>query len=276
MQGFVHALAVVEPGARLGEGVRIGPFCHVGADVRLGDGVELVSHVSVTGATTIGEGTRISPYAALGGPPQDVKHKGGRTTLEIGRNCVIREYATAHAGSDAGHGATVIGDNCLLMAYSHVGHDCRVGDGVILTNCATLGGHCEVGQGAILSGHTAIHQFVRIGHHAFIAGNTAVGGDVIPFGFALGTPARLMGLNVIGLRRAGVEHSGVRELRRAYMTLFDPSRPFAENLAAVQQSFSGNERVRDVVAFLSSPGKRAFMLPPVGARGTEAALMSEG
>jgi UDP-N-acetylglucosamine acyltransferase len=273
---FIHALAVVEPGARLGAGVRVGPFCHVGAEVELGDGVELVSHVSVTGATTIGDGTTISPFAALGGPPQDLKHKGGRTTLSIGRNCVIREYATAHVGSDGGHGATEIGDDCLLMAYSHVGHDCSVGDKVILTNCATLGGHCDVGEGAILSGHTAIHQFVRIGHHAFIAGNTAVSGDVIPFGFVLGTPGKLMGLNVIGLRRAGVEHSGVGELRRAYKALFDPSRPFAENLAAASEAYSGNDRVRDVIAFLSKPGKRAFTLPHVGARGDEAALMGEG
>lgn len=273
---FIHELAVVEPGARLGVGVRIGPFCHVGAEVELGAGVELVSHVSLTGATAIGEGTKISPFAALGGPPQDLKHKGGRTTLTIGRNCVVREYATAHAGSDGGHGATIVGDDCLLMAYSHVGHDCTVRDNVILTNCATLGGHCEVGEGAILSGHTAIHQFVRIGHHAFIAGNTAVGADVIPFGFVLGTPGTLRGLNIVGLRRAGVEHSNVRELRRAYRMLFDPARPVAENLAAVREAFSGNDRVEDIAAFLSSPGRRGFVGPPLDTRGEEAALVNEG
>ncbi|WP_127523528.1 acyl-ACP--UDP-N-acetylglucosamine O-acyltransferase [Mesorhizobium sp. Z1-4] len=273
---IVHDLAVVEPGAQLAAGVRIGPFCHVGADVKLGEGVELASHVSIAGATTIGAGTRISPHAVLGGAPQDLRHKGGRTTLEIGRNCVIREFATAHAGSTSGLGATKIGDECFLMAYSHVGHDCTVGDKVILTNCATLGGHCEVGEGAILSGHTAVHQFVRIGHHAFIAGNTAVGGDVIPFGFALGTPAKLVGLNIIGLRRAGVEHSSVRELRRAYKALFDPARPFADNLKAAAQEFAGNERVLDVVGFLSDRGKRDFVLPPVGGRGAEAALLAEG
>lgn len=271
----IHELAVVEPGAMLGSGVRVGPFCHVGADVELGAGVELVSHVSVTGHTTIGEGTRVAPFAALGGLPQDLKHKGGATTLTIGRNCDIREYVTAHAGSDGGKGATMIGDQCLMMAYSHVGHDCTVGSKVILTNCATLGGHCDVGEGAILSGHTAIHQFVRIGHHAFIAGNTAVAGDVIPFGFVLGTPGTLRGLNVVGLRRGGVDASGVRELRRAYKTLFDPARPVADNLAAAQESFSGNDRVQDIVAFLASPGRRGFIGPPLNARGEEAELLKD-
>ena len=273
---FVHHLSVVEDGAQLAAGVRIGPFCHVGPEVVLGEGVELASHVSIIGATTIGAGTRISPNVALGGGPQDLRHQGSRTTLEIGRNCIIREFATAHAGSTSGHGATKIGDECFLMAYSHVGHDCDVGNKVILTNCATLGGHCEVGEGAILSGHTAVHQFVRIGHHAFLAGNSAVGGDVMPFGFVLGTPGTLRGLNVIGLRRSGLTGSDIRALRRAYKAIFDPANPVADNLAATAEEFADDARVQDVIAFLSSPGRRGFIGPPLEDRGAEASLMAEG
>ena len=273
---FIHHLSVVEDGAQLAAGVRIGPFCHIGPHVVLKEGVELASHVAIDGATTIGAGTRISPHVMLGGGPQDLRHDGRSTTLEIGRNCIIREYATAHLGSSSGHGATRIGDECFLMAYSHVGHDCVVGDKVILTNCATLGGHCEVGDGAILSGHTAIHQFVRIGHHAFIGGNSAVGGDVMPFGFVLGTPGSLRGLNVIGLRRSGLHGSEIRDLRRAYKAIFDPAQPVADNLTATAAAFAGNARVQEVVAFLSSPGRRGFIGPPLEDRGEEATLMTDG
>ena len=149
---FVRPSAVVEPGARLGAGVHVGPLCHVGPDVTLGDGVRLAGHVSVIGATTIGAGTKVQAFAALGGPPQDAKHKGGRTTLTIGANCDIRESVTMHSGSDTGRGATTVGDNGFFLAYSHVAHDCIVGNTVTLTNGAQPGGPCEVGEPGITGG----------------------------------------------------------------------------------------------------------------------------
>jgi UDP-N-acetylglucosamine acyltransferase len=263
MTATIHPMAVVEAGAELGAGVRIGPFCHVGPDVRLADGVELVSHVAVTGATSLGEGTKVFPHAALGGPPQNVRHKGGRTTLTIGRNCVIREGATAHVGTDTSRGATVIGDDCMLMACSHVAHDCIVGNGVTFANAAVLAGHCEVGDGAILGGLSAIHQFVRIGHHAFIGGKTGVPGDVIPYGMVIGNRGRLKGLNVVGLKRAGASRAELQTLRAAYRMLFDRARPVAENVEAVRAAYGADPRVADIIDFVTSRGKRMFCVPAV-------------
>jgi UDP-N-acetylglucosamine acyltransferase len=261
---FVHATAVVEPGARLGAGVHVGPFCHVGPEVTLGDGVRLAGHVSVTGATTIGTGTTVQAFAALGGPPQDTKHKGGRTTLTVGARCDIRESVTMHRGSDTGRGATTVGDNCFFLAYSHVAHDCIVGDHVTLTNGATLGGHCEVGDQVIVGGLTAVHQFVRIGRRAFLGGCSAVVGDVIPYGMAVGNRAKLRGFNVVGLKRAGMSRSELTTLRAAYDRLFSGERPLAESAELVRAQFADSAAVIEIVDFITSRGKRYFAVPPLG------------
>ncbi len=200
---FVHPLAAVEPGAEIGVGARIGPFCVVGAKAVIGDRVELFSHVSVTGTTTIGAGTRVWAHTALGGPAQSTHEAKSPTSLTIGANCRIRENVTMNAGSDAGGGRTVVGDNGYFMSFSHVAHDCTVGNNVTFANSATLAGHCEVGDNVVIGGLTAVHQFSRIGRGAFLSGCSAVPGDVIPFGLARGNLAKLKGLNVVGMRRAG-------------------------------------------------------------------------
>jgi UDP-N-acetylglucosamine acyltransferase len=257
----IHASAVVEKGAQLGEGVRIGPFCHVGGDTRLDDNVHLIGGVTVMGATTIGEGTVVYPNAVLGGAPQNNKHKGGRTTLTIGRNCVIRESATMHTGSDTGHGTTTVGDNGMFMAYTHVAHDCTVGDNVTFANNASLSGHCEIGNNVIISGMTAVHQFVRVGHHAFLGGMSAIVGDVIPFGMAVGNRAHLRGLNVVGIKRSGLPRSELLALRKAYGMIFNRERPVSENLEAARATFTGSPAVADVIEFMTSRGKRYFTVP---------------
>ena len=259
----IHPAAVVEAGAQLGLGVRIGPFCHVGPDVTLADNVELTSHVVVTGATRIGEGTKVYPQAVLGGQPQNIRHKGGRTTLAIGRNCLIREAVTVHVGSDSSRGATEIGDDCMLMAYSHVAHDCIIGNNVIFANGATLGGHVEVGDHVTIGGLSAVHQFVRIGHHAFVGGMTGVPGDVIPYGMVIGNRARLRGLNIVGLKRAGLTRAELSTLRSAYRVLFDRARPVAENAEAARAEYGSDPRVADMLDFVTSRGKRIFCVPPV-------------
>ncbi|TIU29283.1 MAG: acyl-ACP--UDP-N-acetylglucosamine O-acyltransferase, partial [Mesorhizobium sp.] len=180
IQTVIHPSSVVEAGAKIGEGVRIGPFCHVSADAVIGDRVELVSHVSVMGATTIGASTKVYPMAILGGPPQNTKHKGGRTTLVIGENCTIREAVTMHLGTDSSRGETTIGDNGNFLAYAHIAHDCVVGKNATFANQATLGGHCEIGNNVYIGGLTAVHQFVRVGDNAFLGGCSAIVGDVIP------------------------------------------------------------------------------------------------
>ncbi|MEX0956019.1 MAG: acyl-ACP--UDP-N-acetylglucosamine O-acyltransferase [Rhizobiaceae bacterium] len=265
---FIHPLADVAPGAQLGAGVRVGPFCQVGPEAVLHENVELISHVSVMGATEIGAGTRVFPQAVLGGAPQNFKHEGGRTTLTIGRGCTIREMVTAHVGTDTSRGATQVGDNCMLMAYSHVAHDCVLGDHVTFANGVTLGGHVEVGDHAIISGLSAIHQFVRIGHHAFVGGMTGVPGDVIPYGMVIGNRARLRGLNVIGLKRSGLSRAEIHVLRSAYRLLFDRARPVAENVDAVRAAHGDDPRVADILDFVTNRGTRIFCVPAVSGTGT--------
>ena len=154
IQDFIHPSSVVEAGAQIGDGARIGPFCHVSADAVIGDRVELVSHVSVMGATTIGASTKVYPMAILGAPPQNTKHKGGRTTLVIGANCTIREGVTMHVGTDTSRGETTVGDNGNFLAYAHIAHDCVVGNNATFANGATLGGHCEIGNNVYIGGLT--------------------------------------------------------------------------------------------------------------------------
>jgi UDP-N-acetylglucosamine acyltransferase len=264
----IHPLALVEPGACLGAGVSIGPFCHVGPEVEIGDGCRLISHVTVTGATTIGPHCVIHPHAALGGPPQNTRHRGGRTTLRIGAHCTIREGVTMHAGTDTARGETVVGDHGNFLAYCHVAHDCIVGSHVTMANLASLAGHCEVGDHATLGGLSAVHQFVRIGHHAFIGGLTGIAGDVIPYGMAVGDRATLRGLNIVGMRRAGISRMEIVALRKAYDIIFDRSRTIEENAEKARALLGDSPLVREVLAFLTSRGKRHYTTPGLqGGRG---------
>ncbi|WP_336056353.1 acyl-ACP--UDP-N-acetylglucosamine O-acyltransferase [Nitratireductor sp. CH_MIT9313-5] len=266
-QTQIHQSAVIEDGAEIGADVSIGPFCHIGPHVVLKDGVKLVGHVSIQGHTTIGEGCEIHPGAALGGPPQDLKYDGAPTTLTVGRRCIIREGMTIHRGTEKGRGTTIVGDECYLMAYSHVAHDCIVGNKVTMANYAGLGGHSEIGDGVILSGYAAVHQFVRVGHHAFLGGFAAVVGDVIPYGMAVGDRARLRGLNVVGMKRSGMARSELSALRKAYRMLFDPSEPMTANIARVEEAFAGSAVVEDMLAFVRGQEKRHFTVPPRGRGG---------
>ena len=261
---IIHPSAVVDPGARLGENVQVGPFCHVGPDAVLGDRVELVAHVTVMGATTLGAGSKVFPQAVLGAPPQNHKHKGGRTTLMIGSNAVIRENATLHTGTDTSRGETRVGDNAYLMAYTHVAHDCILGNNVTMANYAALAGHVEVGDNVNFGGFAGVHQFVRIGHHAFIAGTAGVVGDVIPYGMAFGNRAKLRGFNIVGLKRSGMARSQLEEMRKAYRMLFAPDRPLAESAPAVATAFDNNPVIADIVDFVMARGKRHFTVPALG------------
>lgn len=262
---FVHPTAIVEQGAQLGAGVRIGAFAVVGPDVVLGDGVELMNHVTVIGATTLGEGCKVFPQAVLGTPPQNTKHKGGRTTLTVGANTTIREGVTMHTGTDTGHGATTVGKNGNFLAYAHIAHDCIVGDNVTFANLATLAGHVEVGNNVIIGGLTAVHQFVRIGDNAFIGGACGIAGDVIPFGMAVGNHAHLRGFNIIGMKRAGIPRSEIYTLRAAYRALFDEAHPVSENVESVRVEFASSPTVMKIVDFITSRGKRHFCVPERGA-----------
>lgn len=257
----VHATAIVEPGAKLEEGVRIGPFCVVGKDVSLSESVELVSHVAVAGRTTIGPRTRIFPFASIGHQPQDLKYKGEPSTLEVGSDCIIREGVTLNPGTAGGGMKTTIGDNCAFLANSHVGHDCKVGNNVIFSNNVMLAGHVTVGDFAILGGGAAVIQFSRVGAHSFLGGMSGLENDLIPYGMALGNRAHLSGLNIIGLQRRGFSREDIHALRRAYRLLFADEGTLLERLDDVEEEFAGHAIVKEIVAFIRAGGKRSLCTP---------------
>ncbi|ABM44748.1 acyl-[acyl-carrier-protein]-UDP-N-acetylglucosamine O-acyltransferase [Bartonella bacilliformis Peru38] len=257
----IHPTAFVEEGAQLGENVSIGPFCHIGPQAVIGDGCCLMSHVVIMGNTILGANSKIFPHAILGGDPQNNKHKGGHTSLFIGKNCIIREGVTMHRGSDTCAGKTVIGDNCQFFSYAHVAHDCHVGHHVTFANNAMIGGHVTVGDYVIIGGGSAVHQFVRIGHHAFIGGVSALVGDLIPYGMAVGVQAKLAGLNIIGMKRAGLERKEIRSLRHAVSMLFDHSKPLRERVYDVFSFYSTSQSVVDIVNFIQEKGKRFYCTP---------------
>jgi UDP-N-acetylglucosamine acyltransferase len=257
----VHPTAIIEDGAKLGEGVRIGPFSIVGSEVELGDGVELVSHAVVAGKTTIGARTRIFPFASIGHQPQDLKYKGEPSTLAIGADCTIREHVTMNPGTETGIMKTTVGDRCVFLASSHVAHDCQIGDGVIMSNNVMLAGHCQIGDFAILGGGAGIHQFVRIGAHAFIGGMSAIENDVIPYGMALGNRAYLAGLNIIGLRRRGFTREEIHDLRRAYRLLFANEGTLKERVGDVAEEFAAYPLVHEVLDFIRGGADRAICTP---------------
>ena len=260
MADGVHPSSVVEDGAVLGEGVRIGPFCHVGPQARLGDGCELVSHAVVAGDTHLGEGCRVFPFASIGHAPQDLKYAGEPVQLRIGARCTFREGVTVNPGTAGDRTVTTIGEGCLLLANSHVAHDCTLGDGVILSNNVMLAGHCSVGDGAIFGGGSAVHQFSRIGRHAFIGGLAGVEGDVIPFGMALGNRAYLGGLNLIGMKRTGVPRDSINAVRHAYKRLFDGAATVAEQADALRAE-SDDAFVREIAEFIVAENSRALCTP---------------
>ncbi|NCC21812.1 MAG: acyl-ACP--UDP-N-acetylglucosamine O-acyltransferase [Alphaproteobacteria bacterium] len=249
MPPSIHPTAIVDPDATIGIGVEIGPYCVIGPNVALGDHCVLKAHVVVDGRTAIGPGTKIFPFASIGSPPQDLKYRGEDSELVIGSGCVIREHVTINPGTEGGGMKTVIGDNCLLMVGSHVGHDCHVGNNVILANNATLGGHVSVGNFAVLGGLSAVHQFVRIGDFAMIGGMSGVEADVIPFGLVKGERAFLAGLNLIGMERRGFDRGQVRKVQKAFASLFSGDGNYEERLERVASEFADDELVEKIVQF---------------------------
>lgn len=255
----IHPAALVDPGAELGRNVRIGPFCTVGADVVLEDGVELVSHVVVEGQTRIGENAILYPFCTVGLAPQDLKYRGERTRCEIGARTQIREHCTIHRGTANGRGVTSVGSDCMLMAVAHVAHDCRIGNHVIIANNVVMGGHVSIADHAVIGGSAAIHQFVRIGRAAMVGGVSGVEGDVIPFGSVIGNRARLAGLNVVGLKRRGFEKSQILKLRAAFRCLFKDDGVFAERLMETRALFGNDKLVAEVLAFIDGESHRGLI-----------------
>lgn len=255
----IDPTARVHPGALIGQGVTIGPYCVIGGNVTIGDSCTLMSQVNVQGHTTIGGGTRIASFTSLGGPPQSTRYRGGATKLVIGANCDIRENVTMNIGTEDGGGITTVGDRCLVMVGSHVGHDCHVGNDVTFANNAVLGGHVVVGDNVFLGGQIAVHQYVRIGEGAMIGGMSGIPSDVIPFGTAIGFRARLHGINMVGMKRRGISRDDIRRVWRTYRRLFYGPGTFDERRAAVERDFDGNPLVKKIIDFVRAPKHRALM-----------------
>jgi UDP-N-acetylglucosamine acyltransferase len=250
--GSIDPTARVEPGAVIGRNVSIGPYCVIGPNVMIGEDCRLLSHVHILGATTIGPRTSIYPFASLGTPPQSIKYRGGSTRLVVGADCDIRESVTMNIGTEDDRGITEVGDRCMLMAGSHVGHDCRVGNDVTFANNVVLGGHVTIGDFAFLGGQAAVRQFVRIGQGAMVVGMSGVRADVIPFGLVQGPLADLVGLNVVGMQRRGWSKAAILRLRKAYDAIFFGPGTFKERVEQVAAASGSDPLVAEVIAFIRS------------------------
>jgi UDP-N-acetylglucosamine acyltransferase len=248
----VHPTAVVHPDAVLHESVEVGPFAVIGPKVKIGEGSAVGPHAVIEGDTTIGANNRVFQFASVGAVPQDLKYGGEPTRLVIGDGNQIREFTTIHIGTAGGTGVTRIGHGNLLMAYSHVAHDCNVGSHCVLANSVALAGHVEVGDHVILGGLSAVHQFTRVGTHAFISGGSMVAMDVPPYCTAQGDRAELVGLNTVGLTRHGYTEEQISRIKHAYKVLFRSKLGLNEALGKLQAEHGSHPETKLLLDFVAN------------------------
>ena len=256
---MIHSTAIIDPKAKIGKNVQIGPYSIIGPNVDIGDDTIVQSHVSILANTVIGKGNKIYPFVSIN-EPQDLKYNGEETNLIIGNNNKIREYVTINPGTVGGGGKTVIGNNCLFMVSSHIAHDCQLGSNVIVANNVAIAGHAIVDDHVIIGGNSAVQQFTRIGKMAMIGGMTGVLHDVIPYGLSMGNRNSLQGLNLIGLRRAKFENKDILGLSEAYKEIF-ATKNINENISKLNGSFQENPLVKNVIDFITKDKKRSICTP---------------
>ncbi|EGO62937.1 acyl-ACP--UDP-N-acetylglucosamine O-acyltransferase [Acetonema longum] len=245
----IHETAVIHPNARLGKDVEVGPYAVVGENVVIGEGTQICAHVVIDGWTSIGKNCVIFPGASIGAEPQDLKFKGEKSYVFIGDNTKIREFATVNRATGEGE-ETRIGSNCLLQAYTHVAHNCIVGNHVIMSNAATLAGHVIVEDRAVISGLTGVHQFVKIGRNAMIGGASKIVQDVPPFVIVDGHPAKVRGLNNVGMSRAGLSEVARRNLKKGFKILYRSGYSLAQAIDVMEQELESCEEVEHLLRFL--------------------------
>ena len=257
----VHPQSVVEKGAQLADGVTVGPFAYVGANVKLGKGCVVMNHATVDGHTELGEGNVVYPYASVGTRPQDLKYKGEPTQLKMGHRNQIREFATVNIGTVTGGGLTTVGDENLIMATAHIAHDCHVGSRCVLTNASLLAGHVTLQDYVILGGASAIHQFVTVGAHVIVQAGSMIGRDVPPFMIAAGRGggAGLYGLNSIGLRRRGFSSEQRMAMKRAYRIAFREGLKPIEAVSKLEKDLAASKEAQQIAAFIKA-SKRGVLL----------------
>ena len=248
---MIHPTAIINKNAEIDEDVYIGPYCIIEDKVKIGKGTKLLMHVVIQGNTEIGENCTISPFASIGGPPQDLTYKDEDTTVIIGNNNIIKDYVTINRGTTHGGGITTVGNSNFIMAYVHIAHDCKVGNNIIMANCATLAGHVEVDDFVIFGGLCAVHQFCKIGKYAFISGLTGVPKDIPPFIIAAGSRSKPYGLNVVGLERRGFSKEEISKLKKAYRMIFRSALPLDTSLKIIQEELEG-ENIDELINFIKS------------------------
>jgi UDP-N-acetylglucosamine acyltransferase len=246
----IHPTAIISPDVEIDEETYVGPFCILKEGVYIKKGTKLISNVIIEGNTEIGENSVIYPFTSIGLPPQDLKYKEEKTGVKIGNNNIIREYTTIHRASVGGDGTTTIGDNNFLMAYVHIAHDCKIGNSVTMANVATLAGHVLIEDYAIIGGLVAIHQFTRIGAYAMVGGFSGVNQDIPPYMISSGTPAKLFGLNTIGLKRQGFSDQTINELKKAYKILFREKRTLKDAIKKIQEELPYTDEIKYLIEFI--------------------------
>jgi len=246
----LHPTAIIDPRARLAAGVTVGPYAVIGADVAIAEGCRIGAHAVLEGPMTLAERCVVSPHASLGSPPQDLKYRGEKTTLDVGPDNTFREFVTINRGTSGGGGTTRIGKGNLFMAYAHVAHDCVVGDGIIFANAATLAGHVTVEDGATVGAFSGVHQFCTIGRQAFVGGYTVVTQDALPFVKVVGNRAKAYGINAVGLERKGMSAETIDALRRAYRILFQAGLNTSQAAERIEKELSGHAECRYLLEFI--------------------------
>jgi UDP-N-acetylglucosamine acyltransferase len=248
----VHPTAIVDPRAELDSAVEVGPYCLVGAGVKIGKGTQIHSHAVIQGRTSLGEGNVVFPFATIGSVPQDLKYKGEPSELLIGNRNTIREYVSLNPGTAGGGMVTRVGDQNLLMMYCHIAHDCIVGDHNVIANSATLGGHVVIEDFVIVGGLVGIHQFVRIGTSAILGAGSMVSKDVPPYCNATGDRAKLHGLNIEGLKRRGFDKAVIEAIRKAYRIAFRSRLKIDDAVKKIRHEIASIPEVERFVSFITS------------------------
>lgn len=245
----IHETAVIHPGARIGENVKIGPYAVIGENVVIGDGTSIGAHAVIDGWTSIGKNCTIFHSTSIGCEPQDLKFHGEKSYTVIGDNTSIREFATVHRATGEGE-ETRIGSNCLLMAYTHVAHNCIVGNNVIMSNAAMCAGHAIIEDRAVIGGMAGVHQFVKIGRNAMVGGLSKITQDIPPFVIVDGNPSYIAGLNSVGMSRAGISPEARRNIKKAYKLLFRSGLSLAQAIAVIEQEIDSCEEIDHFLRFL--------------------------
>ena len=257
---MIHKTAIISETSEIADNVEIGPYSIIGPKVKIASNTKIHSHVSIIGDTYIGTGNEIFPFASIGTPPQDLKYKGEKNSIVIGNNNKLREYVNINPGTEQGGGVTKIGNNNLFMVYCHVAHDCNVSNNIVLANNVQVGGHVIIQDNAIIGGSCAIHQFSRIGESSMVGGMTGVLSDVIPYGLSLGNRNNIVGLNLIGLRRAKVSNENIKIIQEAYNIIF-ASENFRSNIEDLNPEIKNNQFVNKIINFIKADKKRPISIP---------------